>query len=222
MANHRKLSPQQEQRVVTLYRDDKQSIMYIARELKVSDDVVYFALKRAGVELRPRGIGGLRSTSRLKADQAVALYVSGVGCEEVAKKFGVTMTTVTRWVRASGYEVRPKGFQQGADHPGWNGGRITGPGGYIQVLLRRGDQFFEMGQHRNEPDTHRYVFEHRLVMAHQLGRALLPGETVHHLDGDRSNNKPSNLQLRQGKHGKGSSFCCADCGSYNVIPAVLN
>lgn len=35
--------------------------------------------------------------------------------------------------------------------------------------------------------------EHQVVAERALGRALLPGETVHHLDGDIRNNDPSNL-----------------------------
>ncbi len=38
-------------------------------------------------------------------------------------------------------------------------------------------------------------FQHRIVMEETLGRKLLPGENVHHKDGDRTNNEPSNLEL---------------------------
>lgn len=40
-----------------------------------------------------------------------------------------------------------------------------------------------------------YVYEHRLVMENKLKRYLLPGERVHHIDGNRLNNHPNNLRL---------------------------
>lgn len=41
----------------------------------------------------------------------------------------------------------------------------------------------------------RYVFEHILVMEQLLNRYLLPGESVHHLNGVRGDNRPENLEL---------------------------
>jgi hypothetical protein len=40
-----------------------------------------------------------------------------------------------------------------------------------------------------------YLLEHVEVMSQMLGRALLPGENVHHINGVRDDNRPENLEL---------------------------
>jgi hypothetical protein len=65
------------------------------------------------------------------------------------------------------------------------------------------------------------VLEHRLVMARSLGRPLLPTESVHHINGVRTDNRLENLQLMHSQP-YGQHWRCLDCGSQNVASMLID
>lgn len=78
---------------------------------------------------------------------------------------------------------------RGEKHPNWSGGRYNHGDGYIVVAVPSDSPYRKMA------DSKGYVLEHRLLMAQYLGRCLLDGEVVHHIDGDKKNNAVGNLEL---------------------------
>ena len=78
----------------------------------------------------------------------------------------------------------------------WNGGRFKTREGYCRVVLK--------GHPR--ADVRGYVLEHLLVMENHIGRPVERDETVHHKNGNKSDNRIENLGLRVGNHGRGGDI----------------
>nr|WP_242066250.1 HNH endonuclease [Brevibacillus laterosporus] len=82
-----------------------------------------------------------------------------------------------------------KWTKRGESAPGYRGGvSERGHKGYRKVL----------SSDHPYADANGYIFEHRLICEKLLGRYLEEDEIVHHRDGNRMNNHPSNLFIFYG------------------------
>lgn len=79
--------------------------------------------------------------------------------------------------------------KSGSKNPLWKGGRSIVNRGYIYLRMKEHPNVLSNG----------YVAEHRYVMEQKIGRLLTRWEHVHHINGNKHDNNPDNLELVNGQ-----------------------
>lgn len=205
----RRTTPEQDAEIVRRYLSGE-SAADLAAAYGFSFHIsVIQRVRAAGHQPRPAGGRVQPISDEVGAEILRLRNEEGLSQEETAKRLGIGQTRISRFLIQNGHRT-----WELTRHPQFNG-VVKNQGGYVLRKLDDADPFFVMAT------VHGYVLEHRYVMARALGRPLTRSETVHHINGDRADNRLENLQLRFGPHGRGAVFRCGDCGSHNVIPERL-
>lgn len=139
-----------------------------------------------------------------KIAKAVVLYATGKTCAVIAEELGVGVTTVWLWLKSEGVTTvssaeRMKGKEwpkaRRAHHPKKPARPADSPRGYEIVTARSignksrtGHGYITVRIGRN-----RKQYEHILVAERAMGRSLRQGEVVHHINCNRTDNRPENL-----------------------------
>jgi transposase len=162
--------------------------------------------------LRRDGITNTRDkqiSDAIKEDICLC-WANNMSQDKIAKKHGIGQSWVSEFLRRQGlYNLLEKARRE--RHGNWSGGRIKNKDGYILIRVDYSDPI-----QKTMANSHGYVSEHRLVVAKFLNRPLKKYETVHHINGQRDDNRLENLQLRHGAHGIGFKATCNNCGSCDI------
>lgn len=208
----RRFTDETELAIIDSYRQGA-SLVALGSEHGCCLETIRKILKRHGVARRPRG----NTYRQLDPEQLAEIgtrWQRGESQHAIGTSLGVSQVVVSRVLRRAGYRKENR-RAVGDRHGSWKGGRIVNGSGYVGVHVPPDDPFAP------EVNQNGYMLEHRYVMATMLGRPLLPTETVHHINGDRTDNRPDNLQLRRGRHGNGVVLTCVECGSHNITEKPL-
>lgn len=239
----------EEKLIVSLYKNGV-SLRGIGKKVNTSHHTVKNFLNSNGIDtsIRNKSYSSRQVLTNQQILEMSELYNSGSSYRSIGSKFGIDHNTAKKYILLAGVESRDPvmlderkiidsylstgslekaGKSVGAS--AWAAKRILDKNG-IEIAERKPSLIWKEdkdgyiirynpeSEHANSTGIER---EHRTVMGEFLGRRLDSHETVHHINGIRSDNRIENLQLRRGNHGKGAIYECRNCGSNDIINKEL-
>lgn len=160
--------------LVEMYIKQEMTVLKIAEALDLSASQVLWCMERVGIERRDRTCGFYQCTGKPHPHLGKRGPLSYMWRRKASQKSRDKRSRTMKRIA-----------KRGKEHHAWQGGKTRHSSGYILVK-----------KHEHPlANIHGYVFEHHLVMEQKIGRPLTREEVVHHINGFKDDNRPSNLLL---------------------------
>ena len=117
------------------------------------------------------------------------LIADGNPLSEVSRQTGIFVETIRKFAARKGLDYARSDRRT----PAKEVHGTIGYGGYVELRVERDGPYGNLIRHGGK--HYGYAALHRMRMQDKLGRHLLPGEVVHHIDGDIYNNSLANLTV---------------------------
>lgn len=163
------------QNLEELYLQQNQSVKQIAKFFNKSIATVSREFKRYSIPTRPfstKGTVGWAKGIPKSIEQREKLAKSHIGKKLSSEHRAKVMKTL-------------KFGQVGSENHMWKQGKFIDKKGYV---------YLRMLEHPNKL-SNGYFAEHRFVVEQKIGRYLTKWEHVHHINGNKHDNRPENLEL---------------------------
>ena len=189
--------------VKKMYEEDNMKPKQIADIIGCKERAIYHYMERTGI--KPKGQKVLMRDYAIQRhmkykEPLKKLLELHIPCPEIAERLNTSTHQVHKMIIYFGFPKANQKFYKRELNANWKGGYKQWDG-YIRIRCPEHPYVAVDG----------YLPQHRLVMEEHIGRYLLPNEHVHHIDGDKSNNKIENLELLSPNNHHTKNMLCSHC-----------